>query len=72
MYKRQVETDENNKIISEQVNARFRGENILAKSDKILIGAIWSVPNAKALGPFKESFKSIPKSLKARDIKVFL
>ncbi len=30
-----VETDENNKIISEQVNARFRGENILAKPEQV-------------------------------------
>ena len=30
-----VETDENNKIISELVNARFRGENILAKPEQV-------------------------------------
>ena len=30
-----VETDENNKIIAEQVNARFRGENILAKPEQV-------------------------------------
>ena len=30
-----VETDENNKIIAEQVNARFRGENILAKPENV-------------------------------------
>ena len=30
-----VETDESNKIIAEQVNARFRGENILAKPETV-------------------------------------
>ena len=30
-----VGTDENNKIIDEQVNARFRGENILAKPENV-------------------------------------
>ena len=30
-----VETDESNKIIAEQVNARFRGENILAKPEQV-------------------------------------
>ncbi len=30
-----VETDETNKIIAEQVNARFRGENILAKPENV-------------------------------------
>ncbi len=30
-----VGTDENNKIIDEQVNARFRGENILATPDQV-------------------------------------
>ena len=30
-----VGTDENNKIIDEQVNARFRGENILAKPETV-------------------------------------
>ena len=30
-----VGTDENNKIIDEQVNARFRGENILAKPEQV-------------------------------------
>ena len=30
-----VETDEGNKIIAEQVNARFRGENILAKPEQV-------------------------------------
>ena len=30
-----VGTDENNKIIDEQVNARFRGENILAKPEDV-------------------------------------
>ena len=30
-----VETDENDKIIEEQVNARFRGENILAKPSDV-------------------------------------
>ena len=30
-----VETDESNKIIAEQVNARFRGENILAKPENV-------------------------------------
>ena len=30
-----VETDETNKIIAEQVNARFRGENILAKPEQV-------------------------------------
>ena len=40
-----VETDENNKIISEQVNARFRGENILATtSTPESFAAIYSTP----------------------------
>ena len=30
-----VETDESNKIIAEQVNARFRGENVLAKPEQV-------------------------------------
>ena len=30
-----VETDESNKIIAEQVNARFKGENILAKPEQV-------------------------------------
>ena len=30
-----IGTDENNKIIDEQVNARFRGENILAKPENV-------------------------------------
>ena len=30
-----VATDENNKIIAEQVNARFKGENILAKPEEV-------------------------------------
>jgi len=30
-----VETDESNKIIADQVNARFRGENILAKPEQV-------------------------------------